>query len=114
MTVLQPTARLGERCIKVKNHLQSLHSAVSEKSHDDFTITKEDIGGQVDRFVLWAGNMGALRNPDSKMSLDSRLNNALEVREHILRQLSYIDEAVESRKSMPSLSMRHLCLTFSK
>ncbi|KAH6665890.1 hypothetical protein F5X68DRAFT_265709 [Plectosphaerella plurivora] len=75
---------------------------VRERSQEGLTITIEDVGDQLERFLLWAGNLGALKNPNSKLSLDSRLSDALEMREHILRRLSDIDKAVEALQAIVS------------
>jgi len=55
----------------------------------------------LERFTLWAGNLGAMRNPQMTLSLDYRLHTpeAADVRTHILRQLDEMVEAVESGPS---------------
>ena len=55
----------------------------------------------IERFALWAGNIGALRRPESKMSLDFRLSDAADVRHQIHRQLDEMIDAMTSR-SCPS------------
>ena len=59
----------------------------------------------LERFTLWAGNLGAMRNPQTTLSLDYRLHtpDAADVRMHILRQLDEIVEAVESSTSKSPL-----------
>src|SRR4051794_38062042 len=50
----------------------------------------------LERFTLWAGNLGAMRNPQTTLSLDHRLHTseAADVRTYILRQLDEIVEAL--------------------
>lgn len=45
--------------------------------------------------MLWAGNLGAMRQPSSRLSLDQRLANAPEVHGLICRHLADICEAVD-------------------
>jgi hypothetical protein len=94
---------ISKRCSEVKNSLEGLLAAVDKEPRDGFSITKDDIGDQLDRFLLWAGNLGALRNPKSKLSLDQRLSSAPEVREQILRQFADIEEAIDDRESVPAV-----------
>ncbi|EHK41994.1 hypothetical protein TRIATDRAFT_175603, partial [Trichoderma atroviride IMI 206040] len=48
----------------------------------------------LERFSLWAGNMGAMRNPLASLSLDRRLLQATDIRQQIHRQLDEMEEAI--------------------
>jgi hypothetical protein len=65
----------------------------------------------LERFTLWAGNLGAMRNPQTTLSLDHRLHSseAADVRTYILRQLDEIVEAVESGPLPSPTSPRFSC-----
>lgn len=103
LTTPSSSPTISKRCSDVKNSLEDLLAAVGKEPRDGFSITKDDIGDQLDRFLLWAGNLCALRNPKSKLSLDQRLSSAPEVREQILRQFADIEEAVDDRESVPAV-----------
>lgn len=92
-------ASLAKRCVEVKGILQDLQSTTGK---DSAPITTEDVGDLLDRFLLWAGNLGALRSPSSKLSLDHRLAEAPEVRQQILQQFGDIEEAADDRQSTSS------------
>ncbi|RSL54254.1 hypothetical protein CEP54_010007 [Fusarium duplospermum] len=49
----------------------------------------------LERFVLWAGNLGAFHGPTARLSLDYRLSENPEVRDEILTQLGDICEATD-------------------
>jgi hypothetical protein len=49
----------------------------------------------LERFSLWAGNMGAMRNPLTPLSLDQRLLQATDIRQQIHRQLDEIEESID-------------------
>ncbi|KAK0709992.1 hypothetical protein B0T26DRAFT_679327 [Lasiosphaeria miniovina] len=65
-------------------------------------IPSASITDALERFTLWAGNLGALRNPQAKMSLDYRLSvaKAVDVRTQIQRQLDEMSEAVKNLGNM--------------
>ncbi|KAK5987005.1 hypothetical protein PT974_11120 [Cladobotryum mycophilum] len=54
----------------------------------------------LERFILWAGNLGALREPKSKLSLDHRASAAPEVREQISQQLDNLMEDIDDLSSI--------------
>lgn len=49
----------------------------------------------LERFSLWAGNMGAMHNPLAPLSLDQRLFQATDIRQQIHRQLDEMEEAID-------------------
>ena len=89
-------ASLARRSGEVKGTLAGLRSEAEEQTSP---ISAEDVGDLHDRFLLWAGNLGALRNPSSRLSLDRRLSEAPEVRRQILQQFDDIAEAADDRQS---------------
>lgn len=62
-------------------------------------ISAAEITDALERFALWAGNLGALREPASKLSLEYRLSEAPEIRTQIHRQLDYLIEAIDDGMS---------------
>ncbi len=51
-----------------------------------------------ERFALWARNIGALHLPKSKLSLDSRLQDAPEIQEWVCELLDDLMEALDDCK----------------
>ena len=60
---------------------------------------------EFDRFKLWAGNIGATLNPQSKASLDHRLRAATQVARLVLDCLRDLETSLTA--SMPSDSFRY-------
>ncbi|KAK3949860.1 hypothetical protein QBC32DRAFT_326600 [Pseudoneurospora amorphoporcata] len=61
------------------------------------TVTSSSVKDALERFMLWAGNTGALRSPASKLSLDSRLAGSRDLRDYISTELENLSEAIEDR-----------------
>ncbi|KAH6694153.1 hypothetical protein F5X68DRAFT_49339 [Plectosphaerella plurivora] len=102
LTTPSSAPSIFKRCLEVKSSLNHLHAAVDEEPRDDLSIKKDDIGDHLDRFLLWAGSLGALRDPKSRLSLDQRLSSTPEVREKILRRFANIEEAIEDLQAILS------------
>ena len=62
------------------------------------TVTIESLVDVSERFGLWARNIGALHPPESKLSLDSRRQNAPEIQEWVSELLDDLTEALNDRK----------------
>jgi hypothetical protein len=66
----------------------------------------QDITDSLERFTLWAGNLGALLAPTARLSLDHRLSDAPETSERICEVLDDLAEAIsECKLSLPALSV---------
>jgi hypothetical protein len=76
----------------IRQALQSLEDATSRQPAGP--ISAADITNASERFSLWAGNLGALREPTSKLSLERRLLDAPDIRKQICQQLDYMTEGV--------------------
>lgn len=77
--------------VKFQNLLNDAERYDQMGSHDILCTTVADL---LTRYVLWAGNLGALRRPSSKLSLDYRLSDSLDIRHEIMVQLQDIAEAL--------------------
>ncbi|KAM7204849.1 hypothetical protein V8F33_001438, partial [Rhypophila sp. PSN 637] len=86
-----------ERCRDVRQQLLGLISRM-----DDDGPQKAALSDTMERFMLWAGNLGAMRQPSSKLSLDQRLAKAPEVHGLICRHLDDIGEALDDLSSLLS------------
>jgi hypothetical protein len=56
-----------------------------------------------ERYNQWAGNMGALQDDKSPLSLDCRLRNAPLVRDSILNTLTDLDDSVKAGKDLSTI-----------
>ncbi|CAJ0555333.1 Ff.00g053980.m01.CDS01 [Fusarium sp. VM40] len=86
---------INKKTCSVKVQFQNLVNDAEQddqmESHDVLRTTVADL---LTRYVLWAGNLGALRTPSSKLSLDYRLSDSSDVRHEIMVQLQDIAEAL--------------------
>jgi hypothetical protein len=62
------------------------------------TLTVAALADVSERFNLWAQNIGALRQPASKLSLDSRLQGAPEIRDWVCELLEDLMNALNDRE----------------
>jgi hypothetical protein len=70
---------------------QTTHAEEITKSHEAvIKISSTSVTDALERFMLWVGNLGAMRGPATKLSLDQRLSAAHDIRSEILRQLDDI------------------------
>lgn len=65
----------------------------------------EDI---LDRFKLWTGSLGAFHQAHKRMSLESRLADSSEIRDHICEQLDDMQEAIHDRQCFTLSSVFHM------
>lgn len=86
---------INKKTCSVKLQFQNLVNDAEQddqmESHDILRTTVADL---LTRYVLWAGNLGALRSPSSKLSLDYRLSDSSDIRHEIMTQLQDITEAL--------------------
>ncbi|CCC13791.1 unnamed protein product [Sordaria macrospora k-hell] len=87
---------ISGRCRKIQQKLKGLLAVLENGSAPvSTTVTAPSVQDAFERFMLWAGNLGALRKPTSKLSLDTRLANSQEVRDYIDREIKNMCEALE-------------------
>jgi len=88
-------ANIQEKTCSAKIQFQNLINTLQQ---DDETETRHLLRTTTNdllaRFILWAGNLGALQKPTSRLSLDHRLLNSADVRNEVLFQLKDIGEAL--------------------
>lgn len=83
---------IADRCRGVRESLVTLAQEDGTKQFPLLIPGLEDI---LERFILWAGNMGAWHSPLSRMSLDSRLSESPEVRHQICQLLKDLYEVIQ-------------------
>lgn len=87
---------VADRCGEIRQIMVSL---ISDTTAKEAPFAPEAVEDALDRFKLWTGNLGALHQPQSRMSLESRLADSLEVRNQICEQLSDLQEALQDCRS---------------
>ncbi len=87
----------------VRQGLLDLNACLDEKQQHSKSplVPLASITDATERFALWTGSLGALRQPESKLSLDSRLSDAADIRKHRYRQLDEMVNAIASRQYYP-------------
>lgn len=83
------------------NHIISV--LASKPASDALGISSDSVIDTQDRFKLWVGNIGAAHNPESKLSLESRLADAPELLEEVAELLDEHIEALEDCKRYESV-----------
>lgn len=88
---------ISSRCRKIQSELSRLLDILEsdEVTTVPTSVTDFDVRDRLDRFALWAGNLGALQRPESKLSLDSRLAGSKDVRNSICAELRDMLKAVK-------------------
>lgn len=84
---------IADRCGEIRRNLVKLLSET--RASEAAPVSTETVEDVIDRFKLWTGNLGALHQPQKRMSLESRLADSPEVRNQICEQLSDLQEALE-------------------
>lgn len=71
----------------------------SETDGDSLPISSYIVSDALDRFKLWAGNIGASQEVHMKTSLEARLQHVPDVKTEICQLLEVMNEALDDRKS---------------
>jgi len=116
MASLTQSQTISEKSWLVRQRFLDLISLLQDKRQHGTPQTAAVVSPAIvtdalERFTLWAGNLGAMRNPRTTLSLDHRLRSseAAEVGTYILRQLDEMVEAVERGSSPSPTSPRSRC-----
>ena len=87
-------------CREVKAGFSDLIGATQTQfSEPDLPARTRAIEDVLDRFKLWTGNLGALHEPRSRLSLEKRLGDSPEVLQQIREHLGDLHEALQDRES---------------
>lgn len=88
---------ISEKSKQVRRSFLDLISCMKEKQHD-ISPSPAEIIDALERFTLWARNLGAMHSPTAKLSLDHRLSTAHDIRQQICLQLDEVTTALEDCK----------------
>lgn len=82
----------------IRRRFLDLITLTNEKcTSDSLSLLPSAIVDSLERFSLWAGNMGAMDSSLAPLSLDQRVVEAVDIRGEIHRQLDEIIEAIGDR-----------------
>ncbi len=73
------SASIAAQCRSSITNLKNSVADFSSATSDAQNISLEQATDNLERLSLWAGNIGALHNPESPLSLESRLHDEEEV-----------------------------------
>ncbi|KAI6372429.1 hypothetical protein MCOR25_003750 [Pyricularia grisea] len=86
-----------QRLADIINYLTNIEAQPS--SAQEVNVSSSDVEDVLGKFDMWAGNLGALRSPETKLSLDQRLAIDPEIRGQICVDL---DELLETLDELTS------------
>ncbi|KAL6407945.1 hypothetical protein AUP68_08986 [Ilyonectria robusta] len=90
---------ISKKSQQVRRSFLDLISCMKEKKHD-ISPSPAEIIDALERFTLWARNLGAMHSPTAKLSLDHRLSAAHDIRQQICLQLDEVATALEDLMSI--------------
>ena len=79
---------VSELCWTCIITLTDIISILSDPNRKKGQVHDEQVNDELERFRLWMGNIGALNQPDSSMSLESRLHKTKDVLDYVLQLLN--------------------------
>ena len=89
---------ISTQCTACITTLKSIISSLANLKHRQGKVSHERVSEELDRFILWAGNIGAMHVPESPLSLESRLCDEKEILTYILELLDDINETSSEGK----------------
>ena len=101
-------ASVSEQCRACITTLKTIVSTLSNPIRQNGQVRHEQASDELERLSLWIGNIGALHQPESPMSLESRLCEAGDVLAHILELLGDLGEVARERTSASTCVSREL------
>lgn len=86
------------KCLDCISSFRAAIATLEERGDDkEHLLLIDKTRDELDRFTLWAGNIGALNVPTSPLSLEHRLRDAKDILTHILELLDDLQEATSDR-----------------
>jgi hypothetical protein len=89
-------SELCKACIANLNTIVSTLADSGSRKGPAYDVQVDD---HLERFTLWMGNIGALHQPESPMSLESRLCEANDVLTYVLELLDDLKDVTRDRMS---------------
>ena len=94
------TSSMSERSRACVRKLREVISALANPRSADEHVKQVQVNEELDRFILFVGNIGGFHEPESPLSVDSRLREAKDVLNHILGLLDDLVEAAEELRQI--------------
>ncbi|KAM0420360.1 hypothetical protein ACHAPT_011902 [Fusarium lateritium] len=91
-TIEKKTRHARQQLLDLLTHLRNRDGTSDGSGHG---LSQTSVTDVLEKFGLWAANLGALQGPTTRLSLDHRLSAAPELREEISKQLEDISEAAD-------------------
>jgi hypothetical protein len=104
-----PIASQYRLCVSYFNKLSSLVKAAEHQSL--FGISHTAVCGELGRFRIWAGNIGALQTIKLQSSLDYRLREAPKIFRQIVQLLDDLSESLQDGQSGFTFSAAYLIVS---
>lgn len=83
---------------------RAAESALASHPHTASSIDLESINDEFDRFSLWTGNIGAMKDAAASLSMETRLREEPNILSHILKSLRQLQVATQERRLFPLYS----------
>lgn len=83
---------IARRCRAVRERLRDL---IRVAGVEKVPLTPEAVEDISDRFELWCGDLGALHEPPSRLSLEARLGDSPEMRVEVSEQVEDLHESLQ-------------------
>ena len=86
----RPISDQTKTCLR---HFRVIEGALKQPQSSDSLLSVSLFSNELDRFMVWASNVGAVFEPSRKdVSLDLRLIKAPEVADHVLQFLQSLEK----------------------
>jgi hypothetical protein len=93
---------VSELCWTCIITLTDIVSTLSDPNRKKGQVHDKQVNDELERFRLWMGNIGALNQPESSMSLESRLHKTKDVLDYVLRLLNDLNMFAKECRSTVS------------
>ncbi|KAJ4351198.1 uncharacterized protein N0V89_006537 [Didymosphaeria variabile] len=91
---------IAAQCAKVVQGLDTLITRITIGQLTFSEINQTGMLDEKDRFLIWAVNIGAMHGAQSPASLEQRLSEAPQIREHIVRILKRLEDSIVKATSI--------------
>jgi hypothetical protein len=86
---------ISVQCSSCITTLREIVSTLATSDRSNIRVRHDQVNNELDRFSLWVGNIGALHQPGSPLSLEMRLREANDVLAHIRGLMEDITEVAD-------------------
>jgi hypothetical protein len=98
MTPARDIDSAGKYCLTLFKKVYKLVSEPTCPYKND--ISSADLRDELGRFKIWGGNIGAFQPRSTRSSLEHRLRDASQTRQHVLNLLQDLEESLDESNSI--------------